>query len=80
MKPDASRAKQPLRLKEPTRREVVPYYTVGGAAALVYGGVAIALEWSRVAFMLGAFIFVAVYVPIALMVLFGRRERHSSPA
>lgn len=75
-----STGRQAPKLREPTRRDFILYYAVGAAAALVFGGVMIALGWSRVAFILTGFALVAIYVPIGLIVLFGRRERRSATA
>lgn len=53
----------------------------GGTAPAVLALYAIAevLDWSRLTFRISVFALVAVYVPLAVSWLLGRRERGPSP-
>jgi hypothetical protein len=68
------RRRAATRSREPSRRDFVVYYGVGGVLALALGLVAIVLDWSRATLLLGGVILVMVYVPVGLILLLGRSE------
>ncbi|MGH2709924.1 MAG: hypothetical protein ACRDH9_01810 [Actinomycetota bacterium] len=61
--------------KEPTGRDYAIYYGLGAAGVLLLGALAAVLDWSRFGFRLSVFAWVAVYVPLGVIVLRGRRAK-----
>jgi len=61
-------------LKEPTGRDYLAFYGLGVAGVLVLGMLASVLDWSRYVFVLSGFAWAAIYGPIGVIVLRGRRQ------